>query len=264
MAVKKVNYFSGCLHRRAEYQVVFPSAFDGMKEGETIDASGLKVLIMLHGLCEMSDDYLEKTSIVELADKYNLCVILPNGENSFYLDGAATGRKYGTYVGQEILMNAREQFKLTDKRENTFIGGSSMGGFGAIHTGLFFHETFGGFFGMSSALIMDAVASRQAAPLHGIANQEYYDLMFGPSDEYLTSDNDPRVLVRKMVANGVDMPIIHLACGTSDFMLQESRAFDAFLKEQGVAHTYVEDDGGHDFGFWSIQLEPAIRAMLQI
>lgn len=262
MAVKRINYFSNCLHRRVDYLVALPNAFASVKEDEQVDGSGLKVLVLLHGLCEMGVDYLEKTAIEEYADKYNLCVILPSGENSFYLDGKPSHRKYGTYVGEEILKNARERFHLTDKKEDTFIGGSSMGGFGAIRTGLFFRENFGGIFGMSSALIMDMVASAQAAPAHGIANQEYYDLMFGPSEEYLTSKNDPRVLVKEILANGEVFPKIYLTCGTSDFMLQENRSFDAFLTEQKVTHTYVEDEGGHDFNFWSAQLEPAIRAML--
>lgn len=264
MAVRRVNYFSGCLMRNAEYMVALPARFNDVKEGEPIDGSGLKILVMLHGFCEMNVDYLRNTNIEELADKYNLCVILPSGENSFYLDHEATGRKYGTYVGHEILTNAREQFNLTNKREDTFIGGSSMGGYGAIHTGLQFHEMYGGFFGMSSALVMDMVASREAAPAHGMANQAYYDLVFGPSDEFLNSPNDPRVLVRDMVSKGIPMPNIYLTCGYSDFLLEFSRKFVDFLKEQGVEHTYVEAEGAHDFAFWGAQLEPAIRAMLKI
>lgn len=264
MAVKRVDFFSDCLRRRVEYHVAMPKAYLPKEEGGEGRQGGLKTLVLLHGYCEMGMDYLEKTNIEELAEQYNLCVILPNGENSFYLDGKATGRQYGTYVGQEILRHARGYFSLSDKKEDTFIGGSSMGGFGAIHTGLLFHENFGGLFGMSSALIMDLVASGGAGAAHGIANQEYYDLMFGPGNELPDSPNDPRVLVREMVAKGISMPIIYLACGTSDFMIEESRAFARFLTEQGVAHTYVEGDGGHDFTFWNAHLEPAIRTMLKI
>lgn len=263
MGLRTVSFFSGCLQRWVEYRMLLPTSFDGVKD-EELNAKECKVLILLHGFCEMSRTYPDNTNIAELADKYGLCVILPSGENSFYLDGKASGRKYGTYVGQEILSNARERFHLTDNREDTFIGGSSMGGFGAIHTGLLFPETFGGAFGMSSALIMDMVASSQAAPVHGMANQEYYDLVFGPAKDYLTSPNDPRVLVKELKAKGERFPTLRLSCGTSDFMLNESRAFDAFLTEQGVEHIYVEGDGGHDFGFWNAQLEPSIRAMLKL
>lgn len=258
MAVKGMDFFSDCLRRRVEYHVAMPD--DCM--GETAEAvekrKQLKVLVFLHGYCEMGIDFLEKTDIEQLAGKYRLCVILPNGENSFYLDGKATGRQYGTYVGVEIPDHARSVLGLSDKREDAFIGGTSMGGFGAIHTGLFFPERYAGIFGMSSALIMDFVADREASMAHGIANQEYYDLMFGPAEELLTGTNDPRELIRRLKTTGGEIPRIYITCGTSDFMIEQSRAFDRFLTEQEVPHTYVEAEGAHNFEFWKPHMEQAI------
>lgn len=262
MAVKRIDFFSDCLRRRVEYHVALPDdcAADTPEAAEK--RKQLKILVFLHGYCEMGIDFLEKTDIEQLAGKYGLCVILPNGENSFYLDGKATGRQYGTYVGKEIPNHARTVLGLTDRREDTFIGGTSMGGFGAIHTGLYFPECYAGIFGMSSALIMDLVASGEVGMAHGIANQEYYDLMFGPGEELLTSTNDPRELLRRLKAEGREIPRIYMACGTSDFMIEQSRAFHRFLTELEVAHLYEEAEGAHNFEFWKPQMEYGIRGVL--
>lgn len=263
MAVKRIDYFSDCLRRRVEYCVALPQTYlTEIEAGSLEKGQELKTLMLLHGYCEMGLDFLYQTNIEELAEKYQLCVILPNGENSFYLDGKATGRQYGTYVGVEIIKHAREQLGLSCKREDTFIGGTSMGGFGALHTGFLYPETYGGIFAMSAALIMDLVASGQVGMAHGIANQEYYDLMFGPGEELLTSANDPRNLIRSMVEQGKELPALYVTCGTSDFMIEQSRQFRDFLEGLAVPHTYVEAPGAHNFEFWNTQLEPAIKALL--
>ncbi len=265
MAVKRVNYFSDCLRRRVEYHVALPRVqFEQIEQGDVSGVKSLKVLMLLHGYCEMGLDFLEKTNIEELAEKYQLCVILPNGENSFYLDGKATGREYGRYVGEEILLNARETLGLSREKADTFIGGTSMGGFGAVHTGFLYPENYSGIFVMSGALIMDFVAAKEASIAHSIANQEYYDLMFGPAEELLGSANDPRNLIRDRIQKGEELPRLYVTCGTSDFMIEQSRQFHAFLEEVKMPHTYVEGEGAHDFTFWNHQLEPAIKGVLAV
>lgn len=67
----------------------------------------------------------------EYALERNLNVILPDGENSFYLNQGAAGRRYADYVGRELVAYTRKLFSLSDRREDTCIGGLSMGGFGA-------------------------------------------------------------------------------------------------------------------------------------
>jgi hypothetical protein len=39
---------------------------------------------------------------LDAAKKYNFAMVMPSGENAFYLDGLSTGHKYCTYVGKEL------------------------------------------------------------------------------------------------------------------------------------------------------------------
>ena len=68
---------------------------------------------------------------------------MPAGENSFYLNGKGTGRGYETFTAVELPAYCQKTFGLSDKPEDNFIGGLSMGGFGAIHTALKYPEYFG-------------------------------------------------------------------------------------------------------------------------
>jgi len=54
-----------------------------------------------------------------------------------------------------------------------------------------------------------------------------------------------------------------MACGTEDFLLEENRAFHRFLENEGVEHTYVEDEGNHDPKFWSKYSEIIIDKFME-
>ena len=189
MAIGSFEFFSYCLRRNVSFRIVLPNEGDVCGE-----AAPMKLLVLLHGYCGCSGDWLWNSQTAELAQRYHLCIVLPSGENSFYLDGKATGRKYGTYVGQELIRYVRKTFGLSDRREDTFIGGLSMGGFGAIHTALLFSDTFGGAMALSSALIVYGMGGMKAGDDNGEANNEYYDLMFGDLESAMDRDVNPEKL----------------------------------------------------------------------
>ena len=118
----------------------------------------MKTLYLLHGFSGNENDWLYTGLAEEVAGAYNLAVIMITTGNNFYLDRKATGCQYGTYAGKEVVEYTRNIFCLSDKREDTLIGGLSMGGFGAIHTALAYPETFGGVVALSSALIIHDIA----------------------------------------------------------------------------------------------------------
>ena len=171
MAIFEGSYFSDALRRGASFSVYLPN--DIGPEGHTkyFDRP-TKVLFLLHGYTGTRADWIKDTSILSLAARYNLALVCPSGENSFYLDGEETGRQYQRYVGQELVEYVRKTFGLSDRREDTFIGGISMGGFGAVHTGLAYPETFSKIVSLSAALIVHKVAAMKPDDpnLDGIAN----------------------------------------------------------------------------------------------
>lgn len=260
MAVGIFDFSSVCLARGTSFRIILPNDIPEMwKEGNPHLQRPTKTLVLLHGFTGAYADWMNSSLIHDLAIKYNLAVICPNGENSFYLDGKETGRKYATYVGEELIQYARKTFGLSDKAEDTFIGGLSMGGFGAIHTGLQFNHTFSKVFALSSALITHNVEQMTPGFDDGIANYDYYKLMFGEPSELSTSINNPEELVRRHLKAGDTIPGIYMACGSEDFLLKENHIFRDFLLEQGVEVSYHESPGTHDFIFWNQYLEPAIE-----
>ena len=244
MARFNINFYSKSLCRNVSFNMFIPN---DPRFGETQERK-MKTVFYLHGYSGCAEDFW---SFTDLAEKYHFAMVMPNGENSFYLDAEATGAKYCTYVGEELIEYIRNTFGLAMEREDTFICGLSMGGFGALHTGLSYPQTFSKIVALSSALIVNELSKKKEGEGNEVANYEYYFRNFGNLAVLKKSNNDPEKLIDDLLAGNEKMPEIYMACGTEDFLLQENRDFHSFLENRQVKHVYTESKGIHDMVFWN-------------
>ena len=70
---------------------------------------------------------------------------MPSGDNKFYIDNPDSGEMYGSFIGKELIEFTRKTFPLSQKREDTFIAGLSMGGYGALVNGCLLYTSGRGF-----------------------------------------------------------------------------------------------------------------------
>ena len=250
MANLTIRYFSNCLNRNTSFEMVIPNdpRLGFPYKPPKPDNRPLKVLFLLRGY---SDGVCGSWIPEYLLSKYRFAVVVPNGENSFYLDGRSTGHAFESMVALELVDYIRSTFHLALTAEDTYILGMSMGGFGALHTSLAHPDRFSKCGAMSSALIMHEVADMKDGIGNDVANYDYYRECFGEPSELLDSPNNPETLVQKAVADGKSLPAIYMCCGTEDFLLEPNRAFHNFLNSCSVAHEYVESPGNHDMFFWN-------------
>ena len=149
------------------------------------------------------------------------------------------------------------------KKEDTLIGGVSMGGFGALHTGLAYPERFSGVMALSSALIIHQLKEMKPDMPATMANYEYYVETFGDLLKAEDSDYNPEVLFKKNKEKGIANPKIYMACGAQDFLLEPNHQMRDFLKEEKADFTYEEEDGVHDWSFWTPHAYKGIEYLLK-
>ena len=257
MANLTIRFRSRCLDRHTTFLMYLPENFEGAKTEYTERPT--KTLFLLHGYIGDAGNWVPEY----LSEKYNFAVVIPNGENSFWLDRKATGHDYCRFLGEELPDYVRKTFGLAKGKGDTYIMGLSMGGFGALHTAFAYPDVFGKTVGLSGAYIHNGVAKMKPGDAPGIANYEYYRECFGDPERLAESDNNPEVLIKKLKAAGKQIPEIYMACGTEDFLLKENREMDRFLTEQGVEHTYLESEGTHNMEFWSRYVEKFIPMLFK-
>lgn len=266
MAFFQADFFSQALCRVTSFNIILPNDLpaDRILGYERHHRRGMKALYLLHGYTGDNKDWLVNSMISDLAGKYNLAVVFPSGENSFYVDGKGAGKQYGQYIGSELVDYTRKVFGLSANREDTFIGGLSMGGFGALRNALKYNQTFGKVFALSSALIIHKIEGMQSGDKDAIADYHYYHSVFGDLNALDESDVNPEHLAKNIIKDKGAIPDIYMACGKEDFLINENRAFKLFLDNNGIPVHYTEGSGIHDWNYWNSHLEPAIKWLLNI
>ena len=256
MAYFRIDYNSGALRRTVSFEMLIPNdPDDDAPAGDR--EKPLYTLFLLHGYHAKAYNWVP----AGLPQKYRFAIVIPTGENSFYLNGTATGTGYQTMVGEELVDYVRRTFGLATSPENTCIAGLSMGGFGALHTGLAYPDRFGKIGALSSALIVHEVAHMQPGSANGVANYAYYHSCFGDLETVEERDVNPEVLARRLKASGAKIPEIYMACGTEDFLLENNRAMHRFLEAEGIPHQYHEGKGTHDMVFWHEHIAKIVEWM---
>ncbi|MBO4399117.1 MAG: prolyl oligopeptidase family serine peptidase [Lachnospiraceae bacterium] len=251
-------FFSKMMSRPVHYTAVLCNDNAFGTDGNPHYARPTKNVYLLHGYSGCETDWFTNAPLTDYANRINVNFFLPNGDNNFYLNQPQTGCKYQSYVGEEFVAYTRKTFGLSDRREDTYICGYSMGGYGALHTALSYPETFGKTMALSSALIVSGLKYMSPEDNNPMANYDYYSWVFGDMKNAENTEADPVFLIRKLQAAGTELPDIFLACGTEDFLIQPNRGLKATLDEMNVPVTYVEAPGVHDFNFWRAHLEKGL------
>lgn len=262
MAVFQGNIFSSSLLRSVPITVILPSdkpSFDKKSNSN----KQMKSLYLLHGILGDNNDWLFNTNIKELAEKYNLAVIMPAGENHFYVDHKSTHDMYGEFIGQELIDTTRKMFNLSSKRTDTFICGLSMGGYGALRNGLKYYQNFGVIGALSSALIIYDLDKRTNSSKIPFETKSYAQSIFGKDlAKVKDSDYDPVALAKKIVDDKQKIslaPKIYMACGTEDSLFEIDQKVAFSLKKAGLNVEFESGHGKHEWKFWSEYIKHFIR-----
>ena len=240
MAVCHIEFYSEKLEMKTRINVILP---------EHVDKNG-QVLLLLHGLGDDENTWLEQTRIVSYASKSNTTIIMPRVDRSYYTS-IIGGPSYFEYISQEILQRCQDWFNISNKKNETFVAGISMGGFGALKTGLTNPTMFKQIFVMSA--MPDIIENWR----DNSKRDKWYRSLFGTPEQVQQSINDIAYLVAKQDDTA---PEIWQLCGRNDPFYNMNVSLDQQIRKRGLKHQFVEVAGGHEWSVW----DKAIKQVLHI
>lgn len=257
MALLHVDFFSDVLGMCVEMDVILPENTIGQigMEGKA-GAGKWKTLYLLHGMSDDHTIWQRRTSIERYASDKGIAVVMPSTQLGWYTD-MYEGMKWYTYIAEELPKICRTFFpNMSDKREDTFVCGLSMGGYGAFKLALRASETFG--WGASLSGALDAAEIVKDA----LGNKDYWHDIFGPADEVKGSFNDLFQAAVDLKKNGKPVPKLYMWCGEQDFLFQHNERMDKHLTELGIEHVYEKSPGDHQWKYWDAKVQTVLDWVL--
>ena len=247
MAFLQVQFFSDVLNVASTVNVILPEANQGIGIRASGDPELPKVLYLLHGYSDDHTIWMRRTSVERYAAAHNLAVIMPAVNHSFYTN-EAQGERYWDYASQELPRVMHRFFRLSDRPEDTFVCGLSMGGYGAMKLALTHPERYQAVGSFSGTMDIADMSHRKAERIAEL------ERVFGPADKLRGSQHDLLTLLRKN-GGAPHKPKLYVACGTADFLYPHHQRFYPAAEKAGweVAH-YEKPGVGHEWAFWDEQI----------
>lgn len=258
MALMQVEFYSETLGFACEANVILPQKEQGIGVTGSASAEKYPVLWLLHGASDDHTIWLRRTSIERYVANLGLAVVMPNAHLSSY-SNMAHGPQYFDFLTEELPRVMGEFFPLSDKREDNFVCGLSMGGYGAMKLGLCCPDKYAAIGCFSAGNFVLRPKGKQpkiARPSGGFSRNM---AVFGTDDMSELQGNpefDHFAMVEKARAEGKPLPRIFHACGTDDFLLENARQTAEWFKAQpDLEYEYHEGPGIHSWAFWDTWIQ---------
>ncbi|WP_203567532.1 alpha/beta hydrolase [Aestuariimicrobium ganziense] len=247
----RVAFFSTALGLSTSMTVLLPQRETAGQIGmEGATAQGLPpVLYLLHGASDDDTIWTRRTSIERYASEAGLAVVMPDAKLSFY-NNEPHGYRYWDHVSDELPRLVAESFQVSTAREDTFVAGLSMGGFGAMKLALNQPERFAAAASLSGALDM------AGADVNAEGN-EWLARVWGPEGIPQGSPNDVQGLLSTV--DKASLPKLWVGCGTEDFLFEDNEAFIKAAEDAGVELTVSITGGAHTWDLWDREIAKVIE-----
>ncbi len=245
MPLVHCNFFSHALGMASSMDVILPLPEQG--------AIGAKypVMYLLHGHSDDHTIWQRRTSIERYVEGTNLAVVMPNVHRSFYTD-MAWGHNYWTYVSEELPRVVQSLFHISSAREDTYVAGLSMGGYGAFKLALSLPRKYSYACSLSGAVDM-----ADGIDLNGKddAWRHFMQSIYGDLSKFRNSPNDTMHLARKLAKSKAPRPKMYQWCGTEDFLYEDNVRFMKQARELGLDLIYAESPGDHSWPYWDREIQ---------
>lgn len=224
------------------------------------------VVYLLHGHGQDHTSWLRLSRLESYLQNTDVIVVMPNGSRGCYVDGVATHR-YGTYLTEELPTALGNWLHLSSAREDTFIAGMSMGGYGALRAALAHPDRYAAAAGLSTAVRLEKMELPPDAADKGLSLPRFAEVprnllqVFGPEADYDTSPYSLKVLARQLQDADVPAPRLLQLCGDDDPLLGQNQELADYIRTScpRLDHTFRVSPGMHNFDFWDAKIPEVFR-----
>jgi enterochelin esterase-like enzyme len=216
--------------------------------------AGTPLAILLHGSCGSHWAWAlqggaHRTALRLIEDGVMPPLVLAMPSDGLAADTTAyiaqDDSNFESWIVDDVVACSKKVEPAITEKSRLFLGGLSMGGFGAMHLGLKHAPRFAAVSAHSSVTDL----SQRSRPADPPAGLDIYRFRADPELSVLYWAKKKRAT----------LPRLRFDCGVEDPMLEHNRTLHSELEAEGVAHTYEEFPGGHTWEYWELHIEDTLR-----
>ena len=144
-------------------------------------------------------------------------------------------------------MRIREFFHVSHKREDTYIAGISMGGYGALKIALKESDAFAAGAALSPCCDLNAAGMG--------------DILVSIFGEQKMPESEDVSCLARLHKNDPQKPRLYTVMGTEDFLYENFQPTRKALESSGYDFTYFEKPGAHNWAFWDQEIQNVLKWM---
>lgn len=257
MSLINASVFSKVLQTTVGVNIITPySSLLDKSKGEPC------VLYLLHGLFGSQYAWLTASNIARYAKEHNIVIVMPDLNNTFYVNSSAH-IKYLDFTAYELIEYIESTFRVSDKREDNFICGISMGGYGAYRIAFERCDKFSAAISLSGALDLATLSRENIDNIPDIFDDVIVNtlkLNFGEKGVEENTENDLLYLAKKADTKK-QKPSFFQYCGKQDYLYENNLNFKKCMESLNFDYKYFESDGFHDWDFWDDKIKHVLKEL---
>ena len=238
-----IEVMSQAMGRAIKNVVTMPEAYFTYNQ-----AARFPVLYLLHGAFGCYSDWSKKADLHQLADKYNVIIVCPDGQDSWYIDSPVDPTmQFETYVSKELVEYIDSHYRTHANRFMRAITGLSMGGHGALFLAFRHPDVFWSCGSMSGC--MDFTPYPDRWHLKDRLG-EYAD------NKQLWEQYTVKSQVARLKACNLEpAQNILIDDGLNDIFIKNNIALHEQLVELEIEHDFTVRPGRHSWDYWVNSLD---------
>ena len=252
MALIHCDFYSEILGTGTAFDAIVPMLPSTDEYASKFNGEPLPVLFLLHGLHSDYTAWARYTSIERYAEKKGIAVVMPDAGRSFYTN-MHQGYRYFDFFADELPRIANRLLPISNRSEDRFIAGLSMGGYGAFKIALSRPNQYKAAASLSGALSLAGIEEPDSL-------LPEWPIIFGPDGAVNHPESD-LLLIAKRFAQSNDKNSLDLfqCCGTEDFLYKANRDFLDEARKLGIDIHYEEEPGEHEWAYWDMKIQSVLN-----
>ncbi len=201
-----------------------------------------------------------------------IVMVNPRGDHSFYCNTADGSKRYEDYITQDIVEYVQAHYRARPERRYRSIGGTSMGGYGALKIAMKYPDRYAATVGLSPIIFLgknplDVPDEMKSSRFYGFFVSIFRPILGDPVSQDRWDANNPLLLARSGKLG--DLKIM-FAYGSADRYIQSihldegAKALDRVLTEEHVPHTFrVYQGEPHGWALVAAHLQETMSFLCQ-